>query len=257
MRGKKIKILLYAVAAIVLLPVVFWYAAVPDSAIPGLIASRAGGPGYDVRVNNFHKGLLLSFSAASVTVGCGGRPALAFEGVRGRINPLGLLGLRLLVPFKAVLAGGTVRGRYAYGLFSGRSRVRAKVEGAQLSGLPLIKGSRGTLRARLEYAGGPGGMAGSLMFSAKDLRDFPYGFRNANGVVYLTPGGLKIKSISLDSGEMYAKLKGGIHNGQYNIRMEVTTPGPGETCRNPLLAPYRVSPGYYVIPLSGRFRQLP
>ncbi|MDA8388185.1 MAG: type II secretion system protein GspN [Nitrospiraceae bacterium] len=257
MKRKKQKIL-SAVAALVLLPFIFWYAAVPDSAIPGLISTRAANLGVDVRVNNFRKGPLLSFSADSIIASYGGRQAFDLEGVRGRINPLGLLGLRLLVPFKAVLARGSVRGRYAYGLFSGRSALAAKLENVQLGDLPhlpLIKGYAGSLGASLEYAEGPrGGAAGSLIFSAKDLRNVPYGFRTANGVIDIAPGTLRIKSISLDSADMYAKLKGRIEKGVYDMRLEMTSAGG---TGDPLLRPYMISPGYYVIPFSGRLLQLP
>lgn len=254
------KILISVAAAVVLAPVILWYAAVPNSAIPAIIASHAAGHGAEVRMSNFKKGPLLSFSADSVTVGYPGGSVLTLKRVRGRVNLLGLLELRLLVHFRAKLSGGAMSGQYAYSLFSGRGRLRAKVRGARLSGFQIIKGADGECMAQIEFfSGGPGRISGSLMFSANDLRNFPYGFKTANGLVNITPDGLGIKSISLDSGQMYADVKGIVRGWTYNIRMDVSmekgTAGEG-TGQNPvqtLLSPYRVSPGYYVIPLSGKF----
>ncbi|MDA8172754.1 MAG: type II secretion system protein GspN [Nitrospiraceae bacterium] len=252
---KKILIIL---VVLLLLPSLLWYAAVPDNAITYLIASRAENLGLDVEVKNFHKGPLLNFAADAVSAEADGKRALAFEDVRGRLNPLSLFLFRLRISFKAKLARGSASGVYSYGLFSGRSRLAAELKDVQISELPPVKKPvMGNLGASVTFTGGPagnggpGGGRGSLIFSLKDLKHFPYGFKTANGVLDITPAGIRVKSVSLDSAEVYAKLKGDLQNGIYNIRLEITSANP-----NPLLSRYQVSPGYYVIPLSGRLRQL-
>ena len=251
-KKKKMKKILMILIVLLLLPSILWYAAVPDSAIPYLVASRTAGLGLQVKAKNFRKGPFLNFSADAISAGADGKPALVLEDVRGHMNPLSLFLLRLRTVFSARLAGGSVKGVYTYGLFSGQSRVRTEIENVRISELPLVKGSvSGDLGASLAFKGDQNGGRGSLIFSLKDLQKFPYGFRSANGVIDITPGEIRAKSISLESEGVYAKLKGSLENGTYNINMEITSETP-----NPLLSRYQVSAGYYVIPLSGQLRQL-
>lgn len=251
---KKQKLILVILAIAVFSPFVLWYAAVPDSAVAYLIASRTENMGLQVEMKNFHKGPFLNFSADSISAAANGKPVLVLDDVRGHINPLGLFLLRLSMPFKTGLARGDVQGVYTYGLFSGQSRLLADIEDVQISDLPPVKGSvSGSLQASVTFEGDQRGGQGSFVFSLKNLSNFPYGFKNANGVLDITPAGIGVRSISLDSEEIYAKLKGNLENGVYNIRLEVTSSGSNP---NPLLSRYQVSPGYYVIPLSGTLRQL-
>ncbi|MDA8086840.1 MAG: type II secretion system protein GspN [Nitrospiraceae bacterium] len=251
---KKRKTILIILAVIIILPVVLWYGAVPDSAIPYLIASRTGNLGLTVNVKNFRKGPFLNFAADSISAKADGKRVLVLEDVRGHINPFSLFLFRLGISFRAELARGSAKGVYAYGLFSGQSRLAAQLDGVQLDALPPIKKAvMGDLRANLTFIGDQNGGRGSFIFSLKGLQHFPYGFKTANGVIDITPSDIHVKSVSLDSPDVYAKLKGNLQNGIYNIRLEITSTGPNP---NPLLSQYQVSPGYYVIPLSGRLRQL-
>ncbi len=247
-RAKKIIIIL---AVIIALPMFLWYAAVPDSSIGYLLASRPVGPGLSIEATNFHKGLFFSFGADAVSAKNGGKVALILKDVHGRINPLALLLFRLNVPFRASLAGGTARGFFDYSFFSGQKKLRVRFDSVQIGELPPLKRSvSGVLNANLAFSGDKG----NFLFTLDSLGNFPYGFRSANGVARLTGTEINIGSVSLDSPDTYAKLKGqaNLENGSYNLRLEITKQGAPD----PLLTPYQQSPGYYVIPLSGDFRQL-
>ncbi len=243
---------LIVLAALVALPMLVWYAAVPNSTIEYMLASHPLGPGVEIVAAHFHKGLFFSFGADAVSAKSGGKDALVLRDVRGRINPLSLLLLRLEIPFRASLAGGKARGVFDYGLVSGQGKVRVRLDGVQIGELPPVKGSvSGLLNADLAFSGGKG----SILFTVDDLGNFPYGFRSANGVAGISGPELKIGSVSLEAPDTYAKVKGNanLESGAYNLKLEINTQG---TNPNPLLAPYQQSPGYYVIPLSGDLRQL-
>ena len=251
MKKKKTKKILAALAVIVILPAILWYAAVPDSSIGYLLASHPVGPGLVIKLTDFHKGLFFSFGAGSVSVESGGKKAVAFNDVRGHINPLDLLLFRIGVSFNARLAGGAARGFFNYGFFSGKKKLKVRLDGVRIGKLPPVKKTvSGTLDARLVFSGDKG----NLLFTMGNLGHFPYGFKSANGVAGITRTEISIGSASFESPGTYAKVKGSanLENGSYNLRLEVTKQGAPD----PLLAPYRQSPGYYVIPLSGNLRQL-
>ena len=249
---KKIKAVLIILAAVIALPALVWYAAVPDSSVEYLLASNPAGQGLGMEATNFHKGFFFSFGADALSVKSGGKAAVVLGDVRGRINPLALLLFRLDVPFRASLAGGTASGFFDYGFFSGKKKLIVRFNGVQIGDLPPVKGSvSGILNANLVFSG----EKGNFLFTLDNLGNFPYGFKSANGVAGIMRMEINIESVSLDSPDTYAKVKGkaNLENGAYNLRLEVTKQGQNP---DPLLSPYQQSPGYYVVPLSGNLRQL-
>ncbi len=249
---KKAKKILIILAVLVALPMLIWYAAVPNSSIGYILASHPAGQGFDIKAMNFHKGLFFSFGADAVSVKNGGKQALVLSDVRGRINPLALLLLRLEIPFRTRLAGGKASGLFDYGLISGQKKLRVRFDRVQIGDLPPVKGSvSGLLDANLTFSGDKG----SFFFTMDSLGNFPYGFRSANGIAGISGSELSIGSVSFEAPDTYAKVKGNadLESGSYSFRLEITTQGANP---NPLLSPYQQSPGYYVVPLSGNLRQL-
>ncbi len=254
---KKIKIAAVVIAVMVLLPMLLWYAAVPDSAVQDLLTARPLGPGLTVEAANLHKGVFFSFKADSISAVSRGKEALVFSDVHGRIDPLAIFLFHLHVPFRAKLAQGTVKGAFDYGLFSGKKNLQVRFDSVQISDLPPIKRSvSGVLNANLSFSGG----IGNFLFTLQGLSNFPYGFRSANGVIGIKSPEVSIRSVSLEAPDTYAKVKGSgnLEDGSYNLTLEITknlqVTNQGENA-GPALNMFEKSPGYYVIPLSGRLQQ--
>ncbi len=253
MERTKIKKFVIIIASVIALPMLIWYAAVPDSAVQGLLASRTADNGLGIETTNFHKGLFFSFGADGVSVKIVGKEALVFNDLHGRINPLALFLFRLHVPLRARLAQGTVNAVFDYGLISGQKKLQARFDGVQIGALPPVKRSvSGLFNANLVFLFSAG--KGNLLFTMDRLGNFPYGFKSANGAIGITRSDVSIESVSLEAPDTYAKVKGSgnLENGSYNLSLEITRQGGNP---EPALGPFEKSPGYYVIPLSGRLKQ--
>jgi hypothetical protein len=97
---------------------------------------------------------------------------------------------------------------------------------------------------------------GNFTFRLREISGLPVGFSNASGIAEISGGALHLKSVSLEGEGVYGKLKGTIRGGAYELTAEVM-PEPGSPAGAALAeyySRYEASPGYYVIPLSGRLR---
>ena len=212
---KKIAI---ALAVLVTIPFVLWYVAIPDSSVPAFINSGLSAAGAGITAENFHKTLLLGFKAENVKVTVEGKDAMNIDKIRGAISPLSLLLLRPKVNFSIDAASGTVKGVFSHGLLSGENLLTAEAEGVRLGSIPSIKnGMDGKFDGDLSLEGDQG----KLTFEMSGLSNFPYGFTSANGLITINGGALKLESVSLEGDAIYAKVKGDIKNGSYNVVTEI------------------------------------
>ncbi|MDA8168524.1 MAG: type II secretion system protein GspN [Nitrospiraceae bacterium] len=247
MKKKHILTAALSVAAAIML---FWYAAVPDAIVPQMISNRVGDLGVSVEAQGFHKGLFLNFSADTLDIKYGGKLAVRLDNLQGHISPLSLLLLKVRMPFHSGVSGGDIDGVFAYGLLSGKKDIKTLISNVQVGRIPAVKDRlQGILNARLEFAG----ERGQFVYKMEGMKGFPYDFTSSNGVLDLSMKDIRIKSVSLDSDWAYARMKGSITGGFYDLKTEVM---PHSASYNYMLAQYEVSPGYYVIPASGRLQEL-
>lgn len=244
--------LLWSLAALIALPLLVWVFAVPGGTLPGLLKDQAQAAGLDAELSGFKKDLFFGFGADSLTLkGPDGAVLIKAEDISGRIDPFSLLLLKLRIPFEARAAGGLVNGSFEIGLFS-KSGLRAGFNGLKVEEIPPLAryASHGLLSGDLSE-GGEGGMGpGTLKFIASGITGAPLDLESANGVAVVNGNAIEVKSLSLQGEKIYVRIKGLIRGGSYNLTAEVMPEGPSEY--DALLANYRVSPGYYVMPLNGR-----
>jgi hypothetical protein len=116
----------------------------------------------------------------------------------------------------------------------------------------------GTLKADLKAGGG----SGKLSFTVNDakLKNTTLGgtplplslFHTIRGVMTFSRGNTEIPSVTLEGAGVYARISGSMEGRLLRLLVEVMhdatyTPDPMVVA---LLRPYRVSPGYYVIPVK-------
>lgn len=237
------------------LPPLLWYVAIPDPLIPRLIAAQAEKLGVAAEIRGFKKGPLLDFRAKGLVIKNGGAELLSIEGISGRINPLKLPALTLNVLFSGSACRGSVRGEFffAAGLASGRKKVNAHLEEMRIEDIPPLAqaGVKGVLEGNLLLEG----KRGTFIFKIAQMEGFPLDFKSSNGVLELAPEAVVLRSVSLEGDGLYARLKGRIKGGLYELTAELM---PQKEIRGlALMRRYEASPGYYVIPLSGSLRGSP
>ena len=238
-----------------------WIVVFPETYLANLIENSLNDPEMRVEVSGLSKGLLYSFGAESITLKKADKTLIVAERIRGRINPFSLLLLRLDMRFSGGAGGGNINGRVD--LIRGKSRVLVAVEKADLGSIPLfslagVNGS-GAFSGRMEM----NGSAGEIRFEITDARmeNSSFGgialplniFRSARGVLSVADKTVSVTSFALEGTDIFARIKGTITGSRLKLAMEVM-PERSFMEKNPLAAlleAYKVSPGYYVIPVDG------
>lgn len=245
----KKKLFLVIPAAVLVLPLLIWFIAVPDSLVTGALENEASKMGLDLKINGFGKGLFFAFSADSVNISARGGDIVVFRDVEGRLDPFGLLLASVRIPFRAELAGGILEGKFCSG-FSNRTLL-AEIKGAKTESIPALqKIARGVLSGKLSSRN----ESGTFTFRITDIKGAPLDIKDANGLLELAGEEIKLKSVSMEGENLTAKLKGRIRNGSYDLVAEVMPRGSGIPENEMLkfsLAGFQTSPGYFVIPLKG------
>jgi len=246
---------LIAAAALLIGPLLVWLFAVPDSLIPNLIEKEAAKQDLSLKVNGFEKGIFLTFKADDVIAFQKGTELIRINRLKGSINPFSLFLLKVNIPFSGTISEGTLDGEITL-KFSSRA-ISARIENANTAGVPVLAGvAHGSFSGDLSMKND----AGAMSFTLKDISRAPLNINEANGLLAIANGEVILKSVSMEGENINAKLKGTIKNGFYRLTAEVMPRGEGIPENELLkysLPRYEVSPGYYVIPLSGELRRLP
>ena len=257
---KKIVITLIAV------PLIFWgiWIAFPKTSIQSIIEDSLGSERLTLEVKGFRKGLFYSLSGDRLALKRSGEEQISLSGIRGRINPLSLIVMRLNLSFDGNMGGGNISG--LVDVSRNKTRIEMNVKKARINEIPLFKvaGLQGTgiISGRLMMADG----TGHVEFITKDSRFDPAIFSGVTvpldlfdtirGSMDIKGNIINVVSISLEGKDIYARLKGVIRGDVMDLHMELM---PGVSfIENPLFRSgferYEISPGYYVIPVKGELQ---
>ena len=254
---KKIIIAVAAVAAL------FWmlWISFPASSLQAIVEDSVTEGPLGIEVKGLKKGLFYTMEIDTLTLKYRQNEFVSFDNIYGRVNPLALLLRRLDLSFRGHIGDGNISGHITF--------TKSRING----GIHFLKISLGDLQF-LKRAGvsGTGTLDGSFIlkdntghldFITKDVNfeqaDFsgvrvPLNFfHSVSGALDIQDNTVHIAAISLEGKDMYARLKGTIRNAVMDMTMEFM---PGKSyAENPLvlagLEPYKVSPGYYTIPVKG------
>lgn len=262
-------------ACLVLLVIGIWVIVIPESLIVDAIEGAVPGGGISVRVDGLEKGFFYSVTARQLLIhgampaklpgqtmsppSSDPQPLLTFERVSGSLDFPSLVTLRPLIRIEGSLSGGSVSGVAAISE-GGRSDVVFRdVSLRGLTALELfgIKGE-GVLSGNVRYDAG----AGEILFTIDKakLRSTTLGgvfiplefFSRMRGALAVRNARTEVKSFTLEGKDVFARISGTAEGRDVNMKMELM-PEPAFTAEPllmTLLAPYKVSPGYYVIPVK-------
>lgn len=240
-----------------------WQIAVPGSLITDLIENSLQDKGLHADFMGFKKGLFFNFESRQITLKKSGTTLLSIENARGRVNLFSLFALRLSVVFNGDISGGRMNGRVD--LLHGKNRTdiaidRAGIEGISffsvmgLAGKGIFSGdmrmenSSGEIRFDLTNAAFESASFGGIMIPLEM-------FYKARGAMKINGNAVDITSFALEGDGIYARIKGNITAGRSSLILELM---PERSFKEKnyifsVLEQYKVSPGYYSIPIKQFF----
>ena len=249
--------------AFIALVVIIWalWIAIPSSSLQFLIEDSFPNESIHVEAAGLEKGLFYTLSAEKIIIRSPGRELLIFDSVRSRIDPLSLMILKLNLTVDGNIGGGTFSGNLRLG--KGAGQMLFDVKQAEMNKIPLLKRigvqGTGTISGRVSLMND----SVTIVFTTDKVNFEPSlvagitlplnFFHKATGSLTAKGNILTIESVSLEGKDVFARLKGRIQNSLMDMTMEVM---PGRTViENPLFLAeferYKVSPGYYAIPVRG------
>jgi len=255
-----VKKILIAFIALVFIIWALWIA-IPSASLQFIIEDSFPNESIHVEITGLEKGLFYTMNAEKVIIRSPGKELLVFDSVRSRIDPLRLMILKLRLTADGNIGGGTFSGYLRLG--KGAGQMLFDVKQAEINKIPLLRkiGVQGTGAisgkvslindsVTIVFATDNVNFEPSLVAGIKLPLNF---FHRATGSLTAKGNILTIESVSLEGKDVFARLKGRIQNSLMDMTMELM---PGRTViENPIFLAeverYKVSPGYYAIPVRG------
>jgi type II secretion system protein N len=267
MEGKNLlsvlaRYLLFLIIGISLVIVGIWVVVVSEGTIREAIRHATGRNTFSIEIEGLKKGLFYNLNVEKVLLKNENKELAFIEDVSLRMNPLYLFLLRFKSSFK---------GKIQKGIVTGDMDIRGKkvfadirFNGIDIRDIPYLeiiglKGD-GILDSDVVYEGS----RGIIKFTADKLRLEPFNlsgitlpleiFDKAGGMINIEGDGIRIESFSLEGKGIYGRIKGSLKDKQADLTLEIMPEASAED-KFPvlmLIGNYKVSPGYYVIPIKTR-----
>ena len=237
-----------------------WSIIIPEEALIRQLEKTFEPAGLSVEVPVLKKGLFYNFTVRDMKIKRSGALLLTIDDLSMSINPLSILLWHLPVTFDGHISGGKIRGTVE--LLRSKGRTDITVDRANLEGMPFFSliglSGKGILNGRFKTEDGKGGMQLSL----NDMRlgsgsffgiTIPFEmFYTARGALSVKGNVISVDSFSMEGKDIYARLKGNIYGNRMDLILEIMKePAFADTYNIlPLIENYRISPGYYAIPIK-------
>jgi type II secretion system protein N len=257
-----VKKILFVLIAI---PVILWalWFVIPETTIQSIIEDYFTGKKFHVEIHEMKKGIFYNFSADKLVVRSSTREIIFFSNIHGAINPLSLLILQWSISVDGTLGGGNISGNVR--LAKNNIQIRLDFTKAHIDQISMLKragiNGTGTLSGRFSMINSKG----NIDFNAEDgnFQQAEFAgvkvplnfFNNVKGAIEINGDMLNIISVYCEGKNISARLKGVIKDAVMDLTMEVM---PGQSfIENPFffaeLERYKISPGYYIIPVRSNF----
>jgi type II secretion system protein N len=245
------------------IPVLSWmiWIVFPETAIQTIIEDSVPGSQVVIEVQGLKKGLFYTVDIDALILKGRSGELISVKDIRSYINPLFVPLFQLRLTGNGAIGDGNILGN----LTVSRGKIKGtvnfqKVGFSDLHFLKLtgIKG-KGTLSGSFTF----GESAGHAEFVSKDVvfeeTEFS-GVKAPLKIFHMVTGSLDLRgsvievlSLAFQGEDVYARLKGDIRENVMDISMELM---PGKSyIENPFvlagLEGYKISPGYYIIPVKG------
>jgi type II secretion system protein N len=255
-----VKIFLVAVCALILIVFGTWFV-FSENTLQTIIKDSLAEHNIDSELHGLKKGLFYVLSVDTVVLKRNNAELILLRNVILRIHPLSLFRFSLNGVIESEVYGGTLSGSVKFtknakhlALTMNKVRIGEAVflKHLGLTGQGLLSG-----KVVIDDA------TGHVDFATEDARFEPAtysGRRVPLNIFHAITGALDIKggtihlvSVSFTGKEVFARLKGVIQNSVMDLSMEIMP--ERSVVENPFLLAeleqYKVSPGYFVIPIKG------
>jgi type II secretion system protein N len=254
-----VKRLLIALAVLVIFIFGLWFIAIPESLLLDLIKGSLKDSGIVIDVISPQKGLFYNFKAEGLVLKKSDKELLVIHNMSGRLNFPSLLKLRTALELNGEIGDGRVYGRTD--LFGGKNHSEIFIENANIEAMsffPLV-GIEGTglLSGELKMDRDNGNATFSIRDA--DFKPATFGgipvpldvFHTAQCAITIAGDTMNITSLVMEGDGIYARIRGKIASGKPDLVLELM---PEKSLKEkdfifPLFEKYKVSPGYYAIPI--------
>jgi type II secretion system protein N len=245
---------------------------VPAGELQRLAARTIAPYGLTIGASSFSKTFPLGIKAKRFTLSGQSGELLSFDRLDLRLKLLPLFIGRVVISAKATIGSGAIASETE---LTRRGRVALSCQNVRLEAIPFFKTfagaeAKGDLRIKGDIAGQGIGAKGALQIEARDLdlkgvtisgTPLPNAsYRTMQGMLRVKNGKVNLESVTLQGDGLYVRLSGDFPSGNQpaatplNLKVELM-PKPefleSQKFVFLLLAKYTVSPGNYLLPISG------
>jgi len=251
---------LIACAAALAIIIGLWLIVLPEDLILSRINATLKTDNLSLEIPGFQKGPFFTFHAPMLRLKKGDTVLLTIGSLTGSINPLSLVLMRLPLSFSGNMGGGTMEGhidllhwhdRFAIAIDKAGIGQSALLSTLGLSGNGVLSGSVIALEKCFE-----------LKFEIREAHftGAVYGlpippdlFHTVRGLIRASGNDLGIDSLWMEGQGLNARLKGTLKGRQADLTLEIMKDSSfvDRSQLLQLLERYKVSPGYYVVPVKG------
>jgi type II secretion system protein N len=226
-----------------------------------------GKENINFETEGFRKGSFYNFSAERIVLRKSGikgdsyTPLLVFRNVHGWLDFMSLFRIRPELNFEGEMNGGEVAGKVG---LTGKENLTIGGNAIHIKGIPFLDSlgiqGDGLLSGDFHMNNG----IGEVKFWVVDtsLKSASWGggfvplevFQEIKGAATIKDETVEVRSLALSGRGVYGRVRGSIKGSNVDMSFELMTDssfGLG-SLTHAVLGQYKVSPGYYVIPLKGK-----
>lgn len=269
---------------IIALPIGVWYIGIPDRwlsekieafmHIKNAFSFNERPVDISVSIDNLKKTPLFGLNVSRISIGDGGKVFLSLSDVKGRIDVLSLLLLRLGMRLEGDLLGGR---------FSGNILLRTdsmditfdvdslRIDRIDIQGVDVSSGNNGTLKLRGLLKKGfynkeASPLQGRVFIEITDMALMDISseglyvpislFNHLRGVLSIKGWRMDIDALSMEGHDIYSRLKGTLLMDSFRGTLEIMPDPDFPAVPLVTLQRYMHTPGYYVIPINTNISEL-
>jgi len=259
---------LYLVAATLLFTILTWMIVIPEdlirASIEDVLSDSLRGE-FDVSIDDLKKTPLFTIHINTLLIAMDGREIIKIKAITSRLNQLNLFRRKLRFTVNGRIGRrGTISGYLTIPLFTRTGRAGIlNINRVELNSIPFLNNTGFEGDGHLSAVIHLNEENTHIEFGLPDLNitgpgifAFPFveTFHEMQGAINIQGKRIEIKSLGLKGEKGYARLKGYIVDDNLNLILELMPyPDRLTEMETILIGKYQVSPGYYEIPIKGRF----
>ncbi len=250
---------LIACAAALVVIIGLWLIVLPEDLFLSRVNAILKEDNLSIETPGLKKGLFFTFHAPVLQLKRGDAVLFTIEALKGSINPLSLVLMRLPLSFSGKMGGGAMEGHIDLLHWHERFNISIDKAGIEQSALLSTVG-----------LSGEGVLSGSVIAREKcfefkfeireahftgDVYGFPLPpdcFHTVRGLIRASGNDLGIDSLWMEGRGLNARLKGSLKGRQADLTLEIMKdPSFADSgMLLQLIERFKVSPGYYVVPVK-------